>query len=158
MAEYKPRQYTSKTLDYNTRIPAKNLDTRIKLYEPSRPITRDIPPTRTYNTKPPKNIKVRTYDKIKTYDSYAEYVPPWSRGKEKGKKNPPPPPKPQTRKEEAKKKEEAKTKTEKKKEVRESPRPKETKVMFAPLPPVVEKESSLPALGSVKRMMELFGV
>ncbi|KAL8609496.1 hypothetical protein ACOMHN_009398 [Nucella lapillus] len=123
--DYKVKPYTSKTLDYNTRIPAKNLDTRIKLYEPSRPI-KDIPPVRTYDTKPPDNIKARTYE-MKTYDTYAEYVPSWSRGRGKKKrKQPPPKSDPRGKKDDSPK------------EVDEESESSKGKVTFAPLPLGVE--------------------
>lgn len=96
MADYKVHKYEPKK--YSTKI---SIDPKVKFYEP----------VQSANTYKPlinrpieqKKTELRTYDKVKKYDSYSEYVPPWSRGKEKGKKTvkeaePPPPPPPPTQK------------------------------------------------------------
>ena len=81
MADYKPRKYTGQ-MGYTPKNPASQMDMKIKLYKPQNEI-KDIPKTKTYDTKPPRQIKAKTYEKSTSYDSYSEYVPPWSRGKEK---------------------------------------------------------------------------
>ena len=103
MVDYEPRQYTGQ-MWYTPKNNISHMDTRIKLYQPLKPI-KDLPKPRTYDTEPPRYVKTRVYEKYTKYDSYAEYVPPWSRGKEKVKRErPPPKPKPQAEKKEEKKK------------------------------------------------------
>ncbi len=76
MVDYEPRQYTGQ-MWYTPKNNVSQMDTRIKLYQPLKPI-KDLPKPRTYDTEPPRYAKTRVYEKSTMYDSYAEYVPPSS--------------------------------------------------------------------------------
>ncbi|KAK7091886.1 uncharacterized protein [Littorina saxatilis] len=150
MVDYKPRNYTGKT-EYIPKKDVSKMDPRIQLYQSQYPINhKDLgKKPRTYDTEPPKQIKTKSYDKVKEYSSYSEYVPPWSRGKERVKRVRPPPkpkPKPEKKKPDSGPKDEPVSDR------------KEGKVTFAPLPPITGGEFRFPAIGSIKRTMALFDV
>ena len=64
MVEYKATEYKG-LANYSPKNEVSQMDTRVKLYQPQRPI-KDIPKVKTYDTKPPRNIQARRSARVET--------------------------------------------------------------------------------------------